>query len=106
MKIDNHPTEMAAMAAFRKGESDKGHRLQDSFLQEFHDSLKRGEDFCPCMADCKYHGKCMDCVTLHRGHSDHLPYCMHAMLNRRIEKLSELSEHSILKEIKTEKSEE
>ena len=102
MKIDNNLIEMEAMAAFRKGDSDEGHRLQDSFLNEFHDSLKQGEDFCSCTADCKHHGKCMDCVTLHRGHGDHLPECMHAMLNERIEKLSELSEHSIIRQIQAD----
>lgn len=95
MKIDNNPIEIEAMAAFRCGDGDEGNRLQDKFLSEFHDSLKRKEDFCPCTADCKHHGRCMDCVTIHRGHDDHLPNCLHAMLNRRIKKLSELSEHTL-----------
>ena len=99
MKIDNNPIEMEAMAAFRKGEGEKGHKLQDEFLEEFHASMKQREDFCSCTAKCKHHGNCMDCVTLHRGHGDHLPECMHAMLNKRLEKLSELSEHSIKKQI-------
>ena len=99
MKIDNNPTEMKAMEAFHQGDGDEGHRLQDEFLEEFHDSLKRKEDFCTCTADCKHHGHCMDCVTIHRGHDDHLPHCMQAMLNRRLEKISELSEHSIVKHL-------
>jgi len=36
----------------------------------------------------------VECVTLHRGHGAHLPHCFQQMVNRRIEKLSELSEHS------------
>lgn len=94
MKIDSNPIEMEAMEAFHRGDGSEGNRLQDKFLEEFHESLKRGEDFCTCTADCKHHGRCMDCVTIHRGHDDHLPYCMQAMLNRRLEKLSELSEHT------------
>jgi len=96
MKIDNNPIEKEAMAAFRRGDSGEGCRLQDEFLKEFHESLKRYEDFCSCPADCKHHGNCMDCVIIHRGHDDHLPYCMHGILNRRLEKLSELSEHTML----------
>lgn len=99
MKIDDNPIELEAMAAFHRGDSDGGHRLQDEFVKQFYESLKQKEDFCSCKADCKYHGRCMDCVTIHRGHGDHLPNCMHAILNRRLEKLSELSEHSILQKI-------
>jgi len=99
MKIDNHPIEMEAMAAFRRGNGDEGNKLQDKFLEDFHESIKRGEDYCPCMAVCKHHGCCMNCVAIHRGHDDHLPYCMQAMLNRRLEKLSELSEHTVLEQM-------
>lgn len=100
MIIDNNPVEMEAMAAFHRGESGEGHKLQDEFLAEFHENLKRGEDFCSCAADCKHHGHCMDCVVIHRGHGDHLPVCLHAMLNRRLKKVSELSEHTVLQRIK------
>ena len=100
MKIDSHPVEMEAMAAFRKGDGKKGHELQDKFLEEFYESLKRGEDFCPCPEKCRHRGNCRDCVIIHRAHGDHLPYCMHDMLNQRLKKLSELSEHSIAENIK------
>ena len=99
MQIDDNPVEMKAMAAFRRGESDTGHELQEKFLNEFHESLKQCEDFCSCPVECKYHGQCVECVVVHRGHGDHLPYCMHDMLNRRLKKLSELSEHSIKQQI-------
>jgi len=102
MKIDNNPVEMEAMAAYRSGDRGRGDRLQDEFLRDFHESLKRGEDFCPCAAVCKHHGHCMDCVTIHRGHDDHLPTCMRDALNRRLEKLSELSEHTLLRQVKME----
>jgi len=98
MKIDNHSIETEAMAAFHRGDFNEGHKLQDKFLKEFHDSIERGEDFCPCMAACKHHGRCTDCVAIHRGHDDHLPYCMHAILNRRLKNLSELSEHTVLEQ--------
>ena len=99
MKIDDNPVELEAMEAFRQANRDEGRRLQDQFLKEFHESLKRGEDFCSCKEACKHHGHCMDCITLHRGHGDHLPKCMFPILNKRIEKLSELSEHTVIERI-------
>ena len=91
MTIDDHPTEMQAMELFRQGKSAEASKLQDQFLEE----IKRaGVDHCPCPAECKFHGDCVQCVTVHRGHGDHLPHCMQRMVNRRIERLSELTEHS------------
>jgi hypothetical protein len=89
--IDDHPLGMQIMDLHRAGKSDEACKLEDEFLMEIKDS---GEDHCNCPASCKNHGKCMECVTIHRGHGDHLPHCMQAMVNRRIEKLSELTEHS------------
>jgi len=91
MAIDNHPMELAAMELFRKGESKRASALQDDFLAAIKAS---GEDHCTCPSACKFHGKCVECVTLHRGHGDHLPHCFREMLNKRIQSLSELSEHS------------
>ena len=95
MEIDNNPIEINAMDAFRRGETKEAHRLQDSFLDAFHKGLEQGEDFCSCIADCKHHGHCMDCVVLHRGHGDHLPECMRDIVNRKLLSFSELTEHSV-----------
>ncbi|MCK5805830.1 MAG: LPS biosynthesis protein [Lentisphaeria bacterium] len=91
MAIDKHPMECRAMDLFKQGEGEKASKLQDEFLAMVKES---GEDHCPCPSTCKFHGKCVQCVILHRGHGDHLPYCMRQMLNERIETLSALSEHS------------
>ena len=96
MKIDDHPIEIEAMAAFRRGDGAAGQKLQEKFLEEFRESQKRGENFCSCPFGCKYRGNCVECVVVHRGHGDHLPYCMHDMLNRRLKALSELSEHTMM----------
>ena len=89
--IDDHPLEIEAMALFRRGKSKEASELQDRFLAEVKASK---EDHCPCPSACKFHGKCVQCVMIHRGHGDHLPYCFRVMLNRRLEALSALSEHS------------
>jgi hypothetical protein len=89
--IDNHELEIRAMELFKKGEGKKASQLQEEFLKAVKSS---GEDHCPCPGGCRYHGKCVECVIIHRGHGDHLPYCFRNMLNERIESLSGLTEHS------------
>jgi len=89
--VDNHETEIKAMALFRKGESKKASQVQDEFLEEVKRS---GIDHCTCPSSCKFHGKCVECVMIHRGHGDHLPHCFREMVNKRLKAVSELSEHS------------
>ena len=79
------------MALFHSGDDKNARKLQDRFLAEV---LGAGEDHCSCPAACKHHGNCLECVVIHRGHGDHLPYCLQAMLNSRIDALSALTEHS------------
>ena len=42
----------------------------------------------------------MLCVQVHRGHGDHLPHCLQCMVNQKLALLSELTEHSIVKEVR------
>lgn len=89
--IDNNDIEIRAMDAFRRDDGEEGHRLQREFLEAVAQS---GEDHCPCKVACRYHGRCRECVLIHRGHGDHLPDCLKPMVNRRIAALSALTEHS------------
>ena len=101
MKIDFNETEIKAMEAFFRGDGDAGHALQDEFLAQIKEARKEGMDFCPCKdASCKHHGICYQCVQIHRGHGMHLPYCLQLMLNKRLEAVSELTEHTIVNEVK------
>ena len=101
MKIDFNATEIQAMEAFFRGDGEGGHDLQDQFLDEIKAARKAGMDYCPCKdAACKHHGNCFECVQIHRGHGMHLPFCMQMMLNKRLAAVSELTEHSIVKEVK------
>ncbi|NCO41285.1 MAG: LPS biosynthesis protein [Armatimonadetes bacterium CG_4_10_14_3_um_filter_66_18] len=90
--IDSHPREVEAMALFKEGRGGEARRLQEAFLEEV---LTSGEDLCSCPSDCKYPGKCVECVLVHRGHADHLPHCFRAMVNKRLAELSGLTEHSL-----------
>ncbi|MPN39726.1 hypothetical protein SDC9_187255 [bioreactor metagenome] len=86
------------MKAFYKGDRSLGHKIQDEFVEELRASLGK-TDHCSCQKACKYHGKCIECVAIHRAHREHLPNCFRSMVNERIEKLSELTEHTALEQI-------
>jgi len=89
--IDNHPTELKALELFKQGRVEEANRVQDEFLQTV---LSSGEDHCSCRVACKHHGKCIECVVLHRGHGHHLPNCFRDMVNQRLEPISQLTEHT------------
>jgi len=93
--IDYHEMEMRAMELFKQGKCQEASQLQDEFLQAVQES---GDDYCSCPATCKLHGKCVQCVIVHRGHGDHLPHCFQRMVNERIAALSTLTEHFIKRE--------
>ena len=95
MIIDGHSKEKEAMEAFKRGDNAEGVRLQDAFISEFREARKT-QDHCPCREACKYHGKCVECVAIHRAHQDHLPYCFRTMVNEKIEALSALTEHTAM----------
>lgn len=93
--IDNNEKEMKAMDLFKEGRGEEANKVQDEFVSEVFAS---GEDHCSCKAaGCKHHGKCVECVIIHRGHGDHLPNCFRDMVNRRIKAVSELTEHTFNK---------
>jgi len=89
--VDDHHLEIEAMRLFKIGERERASRLQDEFLKKIESS---GEDHCTCPTACKFHGKCVECVIIHRGHGDHLPHCFQNLVNTRIAALSALTEHS------------
>ena len=63
--------------------------------REFLKQVRESGDHCPCKQACPHHGNCFECVTLHRGHRDHLPMCMWDMVNERLHKLSRLTEGTL-----------
>jgi hypothetical protein len=71
--VDNHELERKAMELFKCGDAARASELQDEFLREI---LASGEDLCSCPSGCKFHGRCIECVMIHRGHGDHLPHCL------------------------------
>ena len=98
MKIEGNQKELDAMAEFHKGNRQEGLKLQEEFAAEFREEYK-DKDHCPCQKACRYHGNCKECVAIHRAHQEHVPNCMRPILNQKIRLLSELTEHTIAKEL-------
>jgi len=36
---------------------------------------------------CDWHGKCKECVALHRFHNDHIPACLHPIIQGKLANL-------------------
>jgi len=88
--VDNHELERRALELFRAGRFEEASRLQEEFLRQV---MTSGRDLCTCPSGCKYHGRCVECVMIPRGHGDHLPYCFREMVNRKLAELAALTEH-------------
>ena len=51
---------------------------------------------CPCpKIRCEWHGKCKECVAIHRYYKDHLPECMQQIINPKIEAIAATGELKI-----------
>ena len=48
---------------------------------------------CDCPNNlCEWHGKCKECVVLHRYYSDHVPVCLQPILSDKINALAGAAE--------------
>jgi len=99
LNIDRNEKELAALAAYEQGDNKKAMQLENEFVAELRASMASGEDHCSCTNPCRWHGKCAECVAIHRAHRDHLPVCFHEMVNERVCSLSALTEHTAVEKI-------
>ena len=86
MKIDGNELAILQNDLDRRGQKQEAWKVKQEFLKQVRES----GDHCPCQGKCPHHGNCFECVTLHRGHRDHLPMCMWDMVNERLHQLSRL----------------
>ena len=98
MIIDGNEKEKRALEAYHAGDIATYRALQDEFVSEVREAIANKQNICPCKVACKYHGRCQECVAMHRAHRDHLPMCFQSIVNERIAALSALTEHSCLAE--------
>lgn len=48
---------------------------------------------CPCpKVRCEWHGKCKECVAIHRFRKDHIPECMQQYVNAKLRPVVEIGE--------------
>ena len=93
MIIDGNPTEIRAMDAYLRGDGQEGERVQDEFIAEFREAIQT-QDHCSCkIKGCIFHGQCLECVAIHRGHRNHLPDCFHDIVGERLTALMGLLKH-------------
>jgi hypothetical protein len=59
---------------------------------------------CPCAEVlCDWHGRCRECVTLHRYHKDHVPACLQSFINEKLKAVVTIGEMTAVKNEKTSK---
>ena len=88
MKIDGNELAILQDKLYQQGRDEEGWEIKQEFLKQVRES----GDHCPCQQACPHHGNCFECVTIHRGHRDHLPMCMWDMVNERLHGLSRMTE--------------
>ena len=76
MLIDDNPGMRENMRLEKLGRKPEADALRDVFVQDVLAAVASGEDHCSCAVACPFHGKCLECVAIHRGHQDHLPDCL------------------------------
>ncbi len=93
--IDDDPLEIMELEYTRMGDTAKAEEMKEQFLQ----NAGKLKDHCSCPEPCRHHGNCYECVILHRGHGDHLPYCMWSIVNKKLADISKITENSIKEEL-------
>ncbi len=79
-------------------------KSKEEYYQSVLDNRKLAADpavlACPCTATlCEWHGKCRECVALHRYHGDHVPSCLQPLLRDKLSALAAVAElHAVPKE--------
>ena len=95
MIIDGNDLEKESLRELLAGNTERSHALEDEFLRQAKEQPGGG---CSCPTrNCRWFGKCYECVTLHRGAGDHLPYCFHGVINERLQAALELTESKVVK---------
>lgn len=91
MKIDGNELAILQDRLDREGFKEEALKIKKQFLDE----VRAAGDHCPCRQACIHHGNCFECVTIHRGHRDHLPMCLWDLVNERIAALSHITEGTV-----------
>ena len=74
-----------------------------SVVQEIRSILKDPENLkCSCpKVKCEWHGKCRECVAIHRYYKDHVPNCFQQFINDKIKAIAQIGELIVQEKEKT-----
>lgn len=66
-------------------------------IKQCREKIKSGKyEKCSCPElKCEWHGKCHECVMIHRAFQDHIPNCMKPIIKNKIIDLAEAIEFDI-----------
>ena len=72
-------------------------------VKELRGMIKSGKyDACPCpKVKCEWHGRCRECVMIHRVHQDHVPNCLQPILENKIREIAKTCELIVTPKEKT-----
>ncbi|MDR3585420.1 MAG: DUF6485 family protein [Desulfosporosinus sp.] len=57
---------------------------------------------CTCTQTlCEWHGRCRECVALHRYHQDHVPACFQTFINDKLRDIVKIGELTAVENEKT-----
>lgn len=57
---------------------------------------------CTCTQTlCEWHGRCKECVALHRYHKDHVPACFQSFINDKLKAIVKIGELTAVENEKT-----
>ena len=69
----------------------------EKILEKSREIVKdKSLDECPCTQVCEWHGKCFECVKIHRVKRKHIPQCLQPLFFDQIESLSKLVERKTI----------
>lgn len=72
-------------------------------IKKLREMIKSGEYAkCTCPKQkCEWHGKCFECVMIHRYNQDHVPNCLQPILQNKIMELAKTAELIVTPKEKT-----
>ncbi|MDH4129297.1 MAG: hypothetical protein OEV44_11110 [Spirochaetota bacterium] len=67
-------------------------------VEKSRELIKSGKfDACPCsQKQCEWHGKCFECVLIHRVKKKHIPECLQPIFRETIKELASKIEYDVV----------
>lgn len=77
--------------------------FNDEVVPKIREVLKDTNNLkCSCpKTKCEWHGKCQECVAIHRFYKDHIPNCFQQFVNEKIRAIAQIGELEVYEKEKT-----